>query len=520
MKELKQKLSNYLKKEKNIINTLGCFELEKQLGQGGTSIVRATSLNGNSNYAIKFLIENIKEKESSAYLRFKQSYINILSIQHTGVVLPQIYFGILEIDDKTMIPYSIMLKAEKTLKDIINEDEVTFEIFENIFKKLLNIINVIHKYKIIHRDLKPENIFCFNKKLVLGDFDIAKFNDIEHIKLHETKKGERLANYQFSAPEQSTMKFDEIDERADLFALGQILYWIITKTTLRGQEKINFKNYDRRYSKYEKLIDNLLQNQREKRLANIDKINNFLEQENKSSQEQKEISDSFKTLKLFEEVIDKYTHDKSHRSFKKFDDIKTINEIMNDLSKEFKEMKLWWSQGLSDNEIEKIEKFESLFFWDKYKDKFIKNTKWLLDDYEFKIKSIWIYKYDIGGSIIILEIEPLSSFGIYKKEYKTEEVDIFKNRYIPKVHYDNGWTEINGKKIKIDFPCETRIRHLYDDLFFIVPFDGPIIGNYETRTELILDDIIQKYKDGAILNEELLAPLLEFRKKSKIALWS
>jgi serine/threonine-protein kinase len=520
LEKLKQKLSDYLKQQKNITNILGCFELQEQLGQGGTSIVRAVSLNGNSNYAIKFLIENIKEKESRAYLRFKQAYINILSIQHTGVVLPQIHFDILEIDQETIIPYSIMLKAEKTLKDIINKNEMTFETFENIFKNLIKAINIIHKYKIIHRDLKPENIFYFDKKLVLGDFDIAKFNDIEHIKLHETKKGERLANYQFSAPEQSTMKFDEIDERADLFALGQILYWIITKTTLRGQENINLKKYDFRYEKYEELIDNLLQNEREKRLVNVDEINNFLEQKNKFNQEQKEISDSFKTLKLFEEIIDKYTHDKSYRSFKKIDDIKIINQIMNDLSKEFKEMKLCWSQGLPNNEVEKIEKLESLSILNKCKDKFIKNTKWLLDDYEFDIKSIWIYKYDIGGSIIILETEPLTSFGIYGKKYKTEEVAIFKNKYIPKVHYDNGWTEINGKKIKIDFPCETRIRHLYNDLFFIVPFDGSIIGNNKERTELILDDIVEKYKEGAILNEELLSPLMDFRKKPKIALWS
>lgn len=88
------------------------------------------------------------------------------------------------------------------------------------------------------------------------------------------------------------------------------------------------------------------------------------------------------------------------------------------------------------------------------------------------------------------------------------------------MHYDNGWTEINGKRIKIDSPCEIRVCHLYNDLFFIVPFDGPIIGNYETRTELILNDIIKKYRESAILNEELLAPLMNFRKKPKIALWS
>lgn len=520
MEKLKEKLSDYLKQQKNITNILGCFELQEQLGQGGTSIVRAASLNGNSNYAIKFLIENIKEKESRAYFRFKQAYINILSIQHTGVVLPQIHFDILEIDEETIIPYSIMLKAEETLKDIINKNEMAFEIFENIFKSLIKGINVIHKHKIIHRDLKPENIFYFDKKLVLGDFDIAKFNDIEHIKLHETKKGERLANYQFSAPEQSTMKFDEIDERADLFALGQILYWIITKTTLRGQENINLKKYDSRYEKYEELIDNLLQNEREKRLVNVDKINDFLERKDKSNQEQMEIDKSFKRLELFEEIIDKYTHDKSYRSFKKFNDIKTINEIMNDLSKDYKGMKLWWNQGITDNEIEKIEKFESLLFWNKLKDKLIKNTKWLLSKFEFEINSLWIYKYDIGGSIIIFETKPLTSFGIFKNKYTEEEVVIFKDKYIPKSHYDYGWTEIKGRKIKINSRCEIRIRHLYNDLFFIVPFDGPIIGNYETKTELILNDIIKKYREGVILDENLLAPLLNFRKKPKIALWS
>lgn len=520
MEKLIEKLSNYLKKQKIVINTLGCFELEEQLGQGGTSIVRAASLNGNSNYAIKFLIENIKEKESRAYLRFKQAYINILSIQHTGAVLPQIHFDILEIDEKTTIPYSIMLKAEKTLKDIVNNNEITFEIFENIFKNLISVINTIHSYKIIHRDLKPENIFYFNKKLVLGDFDIAKFNDSEYIKLHETQRGERLANYQFSAPEQSTIKFDEIDERADLFALGQILYWIITKTTLRGQEKINLKRFDSQYSKYEDLIYNLLQNEREKRLCSINEINIFLDSQNKAKQEMEEISNSFKTLRLFEGIIDKFTHEKSYKSFKKIDDKKTINEIMFNLSKEFKEMHLWWSQGRADNNIEKIEKFNSLSFWTKIKDKFINNTKWILDSFEFSIKSIWIYKYDVGGSIIILETEPLVPFGIYKEKYTSEEVAIFKNRYIPRVHYDNGWTEINGKRIKIDSSCEIRIRPLYNDLFFIIPFDGPIIGNYETKVESILDDIIKKYRKDLILDEKLLLPLMNFKKKSKIALWS
>ncbi|MFK2821846.1 protein kinase [Arcobacter sp. YIC-80] len=516
-----KKLSDYLKDVGFVENNLGKFTLGKQLGQGGTSIVREAILEGNSTYAIKFLTENIISKESRAYLRFKQSYINILSIQDTGVVLPQIHFDNIKIDKDTIIPYSIMLKADKTLKDIVFKEEMTYERFEKIFKSLVTIIGVIHKYNIIHRDLKPENIFLINKKLVLGDFDIAKFNDAEHIKFYETKSNERLANYQFSAPEQSVKKFEEIDERADLFALGQILYWLITKTTLRGQESINLKNYDTRYRKYEELITKLLQNERDSRFLNVGEIEQFLKQKDRHRQEQKEISKSFKTLRLFDEIIDKYAYDKRCQSFKKIENKDLINEIMTDLSSQFRQMRLWWSQGLGDNEIEKIEKYESLSLKERVIDKCIKSTKWIVDYFEFSIKSIWIYKYgDVGGSVIIIETEPLKSFGIYNEKYDSEEVAVFKDKYISRRHYDNGWTEINGKKVRIDSPCEIRIRHLYSDLFFIAPYDGSIIANDQTRTELILLDIYDKHKAGTPLSESLLAPIKEFRRKSKIALWS
>ncbi|NOY08696.1 MAG: protein kinase [Spirochaetes bacterium] len=102
----------------------------------------------------------------------------------------------------------------------------------------------------IHRDLKPENIFIINNKITIGDFDIAKFSD-NRIKLVETKKGERLANYYFLAPEQSEKGFKEITEQADWYALGQIIHWMILGRTLRGQSQINFKDTDKRYSKYE-----------------------------------------------------------------------------------------------------------------------------------------------------------------------------------------------------------------------------------------------------------------------------
>ena len=45
-------------------------------------------------------------------------------------------------------------------------------------------------------------------------------------------------------------------------------------------------------------------------------------------------------------------------------------------------------------------------------------------------------------------------------------------------------------------------------------------GKNDGNVESILDDIIKKYRKDLILDEKLLLPLMNFKKKSKIALWS
>lgn len=118
---LKQKLNEYLKIHNEIINIYGNFILStKVLGNGGTSVVKGFNFSGKE-YAIKFLLENIKQKESTTFKRFKQSHLNLLSIQHSGVVLPQIHFDSIKINNETQIPYIIMPKAETTLKVFVDE---------------------------------------------------------------------------------------------------------------------------------------------------------------------------------------------------------------------------------------------------------------------------------------------------------------------------------------------------------------------------------------------------------------
>lgn len=183
-----------INKLKEIENIYGIFKIQKVcLGEGGTSIVKEAEFE-NKKYAIKFFTKNTFNKdkikvETTAFKRFKQAHFNLLSVVHSGAILPQLHFDIHDTGD-IKIPYVIMPKADFTLEQWRNANNITFENFEKIFKNLLICIETIHKFGIIHRDIKPSNIFMLNEKYVIGDFDISKFDENIYCNLVKTQKKE------------------------------------------------------------------------------------------------------------------------------------------------------------------------------------------------------------------------------------------------------------------------------------------------------------------------------------------
>ena len=267
-----KEISKYLKEHKKVENELGIFQIEKDnIPDGGTSLIKVATCN-NEKYVIKFLLQNIDLNETREYKRFSQAY-HIVSELKSDVILPQIGLYSLEIQKGVIVPYTVMPKAYGTLKDFKKNNEITFEIFESIFHRMIYLIKEIHKHKIIHRDLKPENIFLLDgtiESMVLGDFDIAKFDDELYSKLHLTEKKERLANYLYSAPEQKSNKTYKIAETADLYAFGQILHWLLMDEPLMGQSKINFD--DERLKKYESIVKTLLKDNPKDRFQTVEEI--------------------------------------------------------------------------------------------------------------------------------------------------------------------------------------------------------------------------------------------------------
>ncbi len=115
-----------------------------------------------------------------------------------------------------------------------------------IFQKICDAVAFAHSRGIIHRDLKPENIMLgeFGQVLVMDwglamilaqrdeETDLAgptvSAGALEHQSLSGTILGDIMGTPQFMAPEQAAGRNTELDERTDVFALGGILYNILT----------------------------------------------------------------------------------------------------------------------------------------------------------------------------------------------------------------------------------------------------------------------------------------------------
>ena len=226
------------------------YLIVEKLGEGGMGAVYlALQLPVKKQVALKMVLGLTLDEQAKK--RFEREATAITSLYHPNIV-SLVDYGI---NSETGAPFMAIefVKGGKELSDIMLEkrdkgETWTHDELRSIFSQVLNGLSVAHKSGLVHRDIKPQNIMIVSVEgnphfVYLLDFGLAKA--IEEMPGVETltAQGAVLGTPQYMAPEQVASK-EEIDHRCDLYAVGAILYEMLTgRATCPGRstKEIFFK---------------------------------------------------------------------------------------------------------------------------------------------------------------------------------------------------------------------------------------------------------------------------------------
>ena len=200
--------------------TLGPYKLEAPLGKGGMAMVfRAYQTSVKRYVAIKVMAPEIAS-EPGFVERFSREAEVIAQLEHPHI-LPVMDYG--EADG---LHYIVMRSIEGgSLDDVIRTKQLSFEDISRYLTQIASALDYAHRRGVIHRDLKPNNVLLDNDENVyLTDFGIARLASSER-KL--TATGSVMGTPAYMAPEQAMGR--PVDARSDLYALGIMLYEMITR---------------------------------------------------------------------------------------------------------------------------------------------------------------------------------------------------------------------------------------------------------------------------------------------------
>ena len=203
---------------------VGPYRVVSLIAHGGMGVVyRATDVRLHRDVALKML-SPIGIPDDLRVDRFLREARITAAIDHPNVV--KVYdVGLFQGH-----PYIVVELLEgETLRSRLSREDLTPPVARRIAVDIARGLTAAHAAGLVHRDLKPENIFLTRAGgTKILDFGIAKLGpDAAHPhRGTATITGMLLGTAGYLAPEQ--IRGDDVDGRADLFALGAILFEIIT----------------------------------------------------------------------------------------------------------------------------------------------------------------------------------------------------------------------------------------------------------------------------------------------------
>jgi WD40 repeat protein/tRNA A-37 threonylcarbamoyl transferase component Bud32 len=208
----------------------GGYELLEEISRGGMGVVyKARQVKLNRIVALKLLLAGrfaskqfVQRFRTEAAAAAVLQHPNIVAVHEVGLCEGQHFFSMDYVDGKD-------------LTQVVGHRPLSPTKAAQYLELIARAIHYAHEQGILHRDLKPSNILVDqNDQPRITDFGLAKRLDSD---ASLTMTGQLLGSPNFMPPEQAGAGRHNVGRQSDVYALGGILYYLITaRPPVQGED--------------------------------------------------------------------------------------------------------------------------------------------------------------------------------------------------------------------------------------------------------------------------------------------
>ncbi len=208
---------------------VGHYHIKRVLASGGMGTVyEAVQEKPRRVVAIKLMRQGIASR--SALRRFEYESQILARLRHPGIA--QVYEAGTHRDDTGTVPFFAMeyIPNAQSITKYAEDRKLSTRQKLELFAQVCDAVHHGHQKGIIHRDLKPGNILVdTHGQVKIIDFGVARGTDSDMaVTTLQTDIGQLVGTLQYMSPEQCLADPHDIDTRSDVYALGVVLYELLS----------------------------------------------------------------------------------------------------------------------------------------------------------------------------------------------------------------------------------------------------------------------------------------------------
>jgi serine/threonine-protein kinase len=213
------------------------WRLDELIGVGGMAAVYSATHRNGSRVAVKMLHTELSVSSGEIKNRFSREGHVANKVQHPGAVQVSdddvdedgTVFLVMELLDGETLAH----RFERKARSLVIEEVLL------VADQVLDVLAAAHEKDIVHRDIKPDNIFLTRTGGVkLLDFGIARLRELS-TESNATRSGSTMGTPAYMAPEQARARWDEVDARTDLWAVGATMFKLLTGRVVHVADTVN-----------------------------------------------------------------------------------------------------------------------------------------------------------------------------------------------------------------------------------------------------------------------------------------